>query len=290
MSQRENTQAMTLPTNCSLPMFVYGALKPGMPAYESIRRYVSGNPAQTYVAGELFVRDGLPLLFPDFAGSIRGFVICWHEGMEGDAYRTVCEFEPRNHYEWREIRPETGKLANVLVARYPRKGNPQPLEAPEWKLADDPAFGAGLKAVRQVNSEVSEKEERNWEQFFRAQMAYLLLWSILERLSALCFGAAHDPMKRINRLHELRGMDDLVRAHVKRPDRVSDSRNPKETCTLDATSAEKCFKYYYQVRSNLSHRGKAVHSEVDKVVKSLDELLSITDGYLQSIGALETET
>ncbi len=122
--------------------------------------------------------------------------------------------------------------------------------------------------------------DSKWQRFFRCQMAYLLLWSILERLSALCFGPGHDPMQRIKQLHELPGMRDLVRQNVQRTDKVSDSRNPDATYKLDGANAKKCFEYYYQVRSNLSHRGKGMFNEFDKVHCSLRELLTITQLYL----------
>ena len=87
-------------------------------------------------------------------------------------------------------------------------------------------------------------------------------------------------MQRIKRLHELPGMADLVRLNVQRTDKVSDSRNPDATYNLDGANAKKCFEYYYQVRSNLSHRGKGVSNEFDKVHCSLKELLAITQQYL----------
>lgn len=279
----ESTQ-LDLPDDTSLPLFVYGALKPGMPAFESLRGFLGGQPETAKVLGELYVRDGLPLLFLNDAVEVRGFLLGWRPEMASDAYQAVCVFEPRKHYEWGVVDVVEGGQANVLLVRYPTKGNPQPLHKTEWQLTDDPAFGEGLAVVREVLHEIEANGDWNdWQRFFRAQMAYLLLWSILERLSALCFGPGLDPTGRVKRMHELPGMSELVAKHIDREDKVSDSRNPDATYKLNKANPKQSFNYYYQVRSNLSHRGKAVHNEVDKVSKSLSELLAITEGYLASL-------
>lgn len=286
MSDAHQSQAMDVPGRLGWPLFVYGALKPGLPAFEALRALVETSQRDS-VSGTLLVRDGLPLLRKSAHGSVEGYLLRWKPGEERAAYAVVCAFEPRKHYEWSEVTLATGTQANALVIRFPNKGNPQHLEGSSWRLADDPAFGPGLDAVQRVLQQVDRMPgntfDLNWQRFFHSQMAYLLLWSILERLSALCFGPGQDPMRRIGRLHELPGMADLVRQNVQRTDKVSDSRNPDSMYKLDGTNVKECFDYYYQVRSNLSHRGKGVFNEFDKVHGSLKELLAITKQYLSTL-------
>jgi len=286
MSDPVQSRDLDLPDKLDLPMFVYGALKPDFPAFQAIRGSVETFTIDS-VTGELWVRDGLPLLGKSDHGSVQGYLLHWKLGQERTAYSAVCAFEPRKHYEWSEVTLATGVQANALFIRFPSKGNPQHIDSSSWSLADDPAFGPGLKTVRQVLEEVDrmpgDSFDSNWQRFFRSQMAYLLLWSILERLSALCFGPGQDPMQRIKRLHELPGMEVLVRQNVQRTDKVSDSRNPDTAYRLDCTNAKNCFAYYYQVRSNLSHRGKGVFNEYEKVHSSLRELLAITSLYLEGV-------
>lgn len=290
MNDADQSKAMNLPDRLDLPLFVYGALKPGFPAFETLRSWVESSERK-FVCGELLVRDGLPLLSKNSDGRVDGYLLRWNSGHEREAYAAVCAFEPRKHYAWSEVTPATGIQANALVIRFPNKGNPQHLDSSWWSLANDPAFGPGLETVQQVLDEVDGKPgktfDSNWQRFFRSQMAYLLLWSILERLSALCFGPGQDPMQRIIRLHELPGMEDIVRLNVRRTDKVSDSRNPDTTYRLERTNAKKCFDYYYQLRSNLSHRGKGVFNEFEKVHSSLKELLAITQRYLATLQELE---
>ena len=292
MSDADQSRGMDLPERLDWPLFVYGALKPGFPAFETLRASVETSERGS-ISGEILVRDGLPLLRKSDHGSVEGYLLHWKPGQERAAYAAVCAFEPRKHYEWSEVTLATGRQANALVIRFPNKGNPQHIDSSSWSLADDPAFGPGLDTVRRVLEEVGQIPggtfDSNWQRFFRSQMAYLLLWSIMERLSALCFGPGRDPMERIKRLHELEGMPDAVRMHVTRSDRVSDSRNPDQTYRLDAADPKSSFAYYYQVRSNLSHRGKGVFNEFDKVHGSLKELLAITQQYLTKLREREEE-
>ena len=184
-----STTCLDPPANATLPLFVYGALKPGMPAFERIRRFVQVPFQCDQVKAALYVRDGLPLLYPEREGTSEGFVLRWNSGCESEGYGSVCEFEPGNHYKWHEISLLSGLTANVLIDKYPGKGNPQPLHSSIWRLSDDPAFGEGLGVIREAVQEINENDTWNeWQQFFRCQMAYMLIWSILERLSALCFG------------------------------------------------------------------------------------------------------
>ncbi len=105
---------MNSPPNIDLPFFVYGALKPGMPGYEGIREFVGPEPKIVCASGELFVRDGLPLLFLNNYGPVKGFLIYWKDGSNDKAYRAICDFEPRKHYEWKEIVVDSSIWANVL--------------------------------------------------------------------------------------------------------------------------------------------------------------------------------
>lgn len=280
------SSAMDLPGDISLPFFTYGLLKPSMPAFGMLKPYLANEPVLDIVRGELFARDGLPLLHLNGSLPVRGYRMHWCDDAFAEAYEAVGRFEPRKHYTWKQVILESGQEANVLVDRFPTKGNPQPLDDPsQWRITDDPAFGEGLATVADTIAELDNTDSQ-WKRFFKAQMAYLLLWSILERLSALCIGPAKDPTIRVHQLHALPGMKELLVKHVHRSDKVADSRDPSQSYKLDAEEPQKCFKYYYQVRSNLSHRGKGVYNEIDKVEGSARELLAITTDYLSMLGAV----
>lgn len=286
-NERYESSGMNLPQDLSLPLFVYGSLKPGMPAYESIAGLVVGSPMRDHVAGTLYLRDGLPLFFLKDSRKISGYVLKFDSSSLG--YEQICAFEPKSQYQWEEAETANGLRVNILIGKEISKGNPVVCESDEWQLVHDPAFGEGLPVVRRAMEEIIANTHWNsWEKFFRSQMAYLLLWSIIERLSALCIGPLVNPNKRVSKLHTLRGMNALIEKHIQRTDVVSDSRNPSDTVKLSKSNPKKCFEYYYQVRSNLSHRGKAVPNELEKVMGSLPELLNITEDYLKSLKSLES--
>jgi hypothetical protein len=283
---------LRIPEEPNLPYFVYGALKPGMPAFERLRNFVELHSLET-VSGELWVRDGLPMLSLRGSDNIIGFLLTWKTDQQEKAYQAVCDFEPSSQYSWEKITLDSAEIANTLVMRSSSKGNPRRvIDKKYWNLSDDPAFGPGLEEVGTMLREVTampggSSSQPNWSKFFRSQMAYLLLWSILERVSALCIGPAANPGDRIKQLHELPGMEEIVLRHVKHSREVSDSRSPKSSETLDPENAKNTFAYYYQVRCNLSHRGKAVFDDLDIVHSSLRELLAITKDFLDGLQSIE---
>jgi len=278
---------MSLPQDLSLPLFVYGSLKPGMPAFESIANLVVSIPQRDQITGNIYLRDGLPLLFKEGSKLINGYIL-YFDSKKTTGYEHICTYEPKSQYEWSTAETNNGVFVNVLTGKQRQKGNPVAIESDEWRLIDDPAFGEGLPVVRRAMQEIIENTNwKSWEKFFRYQMAYLLLWSIVERLSALCVGPLVEPTQRVKRLHTLRGMNDLITKHVDRTDSVSDSRDPGKIYKLNRFDPETCFNYYYQVRSNLSHRGKAVPNELQKVSGSLPELLGIIEGYLTLLKKVE---
>jgi hypothetical protein len=157
------------------------------------------------------------------------------------------------------------------------------LESNEWTFRLDPVFQHGLVAVQQVAEELANNpfesappETFDWPRFFRIQMAYLLLWSAVERFSSFAYGPSLDPGGKVRAF----GKDPRFLAAFERQVRpptqeVSDSRDPAERTRLDRSRPDEAAAFYYQVRSNLSHRGKGAWSDGEIVRQSLRELLAI---------------
>lgn len=131
----------------------------------------------------------------------------------------------------------------------------------EWSTADDPVLTHGLPAAAEIAQPwvwmPDEEDDFPWQGLFHVQAAYLLLWAAVERMAALRYGPAQDPMERIKKLGELPPMSHWLKtAQVPVTDRrVVDSRDPEDTVRLreDGSNA---WRYWYQIRNNLSHRGK----------------------------------
>src|SRR5665213_1172320 len=259
----------------SLPFFAYGALKPGELAYEQIEHFVSSVvPAST--AGVLVLRDGLPVL-RDGSGEVEGYLLTFTEAGRDAAWATVCSFEPRSQYFWKPMQVEAGGhtlSANLLMGKSPDKGSAGDPVA-SWSTANDPLFSEGLTATRKMAAEIAATGVSSapdgpviWDTFFRLQATYLLLWSVVERYTSLRFGPTLDPWPRVTKLDE----DPIFReAAISTPwttRAIYDSRDPRSKISVGADGTHAA-KFAYQVRSNLSHRGKGVGNDASLVLESL---------------------
>lgn len=66
---------------------------------------------------------------------------------------------------------------------------------------------------------------------------------------------------------------------------ISDSRDPRVCYHLDIEHPDEIADYFYQVRSNLSHRGKGAFSDGEIVRKSLCILIETFKNLLNSLEA-----
>lgn len=281
-STHSDSSALQLPDDVALPFFSYGHLKPNELAFTQIESFTESNQ-ETAVNGRLYLRDGLPLLDSTTNGTVKGFCIRFRTSKE--AYEAICRFEPAKHYKWGVSQTSAGDRVNILLGIRPSVGS-EPLDA-AWSSLDDPVFKHALKSVQQVIAEHGEvfdsapPDAVDWSRFFRLEMAYLLLWSVLERYTAFRFGPAVDPMRRIKALGE---DDRFVRAFstVSRTDEVFDSRDSRTKYRLDVANPQRSILYYYQIRNNMSHRGKGAWREANKLRDSLVELTAIAVAMLES--------
>ncbi len=276
------------PVDLDLPIFVYGAFKPGELAYTQLKDLIVGEPVSAYADGALRLRDGLPLYDPQGPGRVKGYVLHFHLEVRKEAYDKVCAFEPKQIYGWLVITLPTGR-ANILQGKTLGRGRAVPLEASEWSFRLDPVFDYGLREVERFVRELADEpfksappEYFEWPRFFRLQMAYLLLWSAIERFCTYAYGPALGPTARIKALGSDQRFKDGVAKHLAELLRVADSRNPRTEETLDPNRPEKAAMAFYQVRSNLAHRGKGAYADGEIVRKSLRYLLAIFEEMLQA--------
>jgi hypothetical protein len=107
-------------------------------------------------------------------------------------------------------------------------------------------------------------------------MAYLLLWTAIERYCTLRWGFGENPVARVNRLATEPAFARALKQHVQETRRVYRADRPGRTAErLDPDDPARSIKFYCQVRSNISHRGKSVHDERALVAQSLNELSAI---------------
>jgi len=116
---------------------------------------------------------------------------------------------------------------------------------------------------------------------FRLQMAYLLLWSSIERYASLRYHLGDHSMDKIMQIADDPHFGQLLKRRVNRKHRVQRADRPQDHYELNPDDPKKSLNYYYQIRSNITHRGKAVVRDHQIVRESLKELLEIFTNLLQ---------
>ena len=148
-----------------------------------------------------------------------------------------------------------------------------PCEDDEWNGWNDPLFTAALDVVEETLT--SNDFQWDLKPLFRLQMAYLLLWSSIERYVSLRYHLGDKVMEKVSQLACEPAFAAGLLQHVKEHREVYRADRPDQREVLDPQSPEKALAYYYQVRSNMTHRGKGVVRDHERVMKSLTELLPI---------------
>lgn len=257
----ERPEPLPLPPP-ELPLLAYGALQPGELAHQQVAALVARAVDASVENHVIRTRDGLPLLV---AGSGRAFgTLLWFTNSTA-AYDTVRVFEPSRQYRWAQLDVDADGqrvTANVLLPRTPEKGSDaEVLE--RWTGVDDPVMGHGLAIAGLLAADPCRRDLHlpgwSWKfslPFFQMQAAYLLAMTVAERYTALAFGPGLAPTERIRRLEaSMLFAECLAEAHVRTGRRVVDSRDPADQVNI-GDNGERAWSYWYQVRSNLSHRGK----------------------------------
>lgn len=256
----------------SLPFFAYGVFKPGQLAFQGLRDSVRSIEENAEVKGCLLIRDGMPILDEGGAGHTKGSLITFLPERAEEAYGKIAGLEPDDHYRW-GVSDVCGRNVNVLFGVSPRKGS-VPMEEAEWDGANDPLFTSALNVIQET---LDGNAEFEWDlrPLLRLQMAYLLLWSSMERYATLRYCFSGSPMKNILKIgsepafRQALAESKLSRRVVFRAD------DPAKKRTLNGDDPEAALQYYYQVRSNITHRGKAVFRDHELIRSSLSELLEI---------------
>ena len=286
-----DTSKLALPDDSSLPVFVYGTLMEGQPGFHQLEKFAP-RVSTAHVQGLLYLRDGLPLLAVGSGGPVTGQLLEFPKESQGQALNAICQFEPRKIYKWCEVKTLQGIRANALQGIDLDKGGAEPAPANRWFLDMDPMFSDALDVVRATNNAYAieafpnSPENVDWNRAFHIQMAYLLLWSVLERFSVLAIGPAVGPNKRVTELGMLPSVVNAVKALEVSKRHAFDSRSPGDKpAVLDVRGKpERAMGYYYAIRSNLSHRGKGAWRDAETVRLSLNELLTVMTAILKNTG------
>jgi hypothetical protein len=267
---------MELPSKTDLPFFAYGIFKPKQLGFFRIKE-LTKNFDKGEVEGILKERDGLPLLIKSSDFQIKGYLIYFYDSREKEAYHHIIEIEPDEVYRWDEIKVNIKEnesiTANVLLGKREQRGSSDLEYCGEWNGKEDPFFKDGLKEIEEILRK-NAYFNGNYRSLFRLQMAYTLLWSAIERYAGLRYHLGKKVNEKVFRIAEEKCFIDSLKRNVVSTRKVF-SATDLEKYTLDPNDPGQSIRYYYQVRSNVVHRGKAVTRDFGTVKLSLKELLAI---------------
>ena len=269
-----------------LPYFAYGLLKSNELAHQKIADFLDRDPEKAVIKGSLWVRDGLPLLghsAKDGDNEIIGQILTFHKGTWTDAYKTVCTFEPEGQYRWIDIEISQDYIVNVRVGRSPERRSIYYNEK-EWRGKKDPVFTIAMNVI---NERVAESEkisfsnenpgEDDWKHVFNLQMAYMLLWSAIERYCAHAYGENPDlPSITDNIIKDKVFVSALEKVLDKSEKReIYDYRNINRNFILDKHDPAESISYYWTIRNNAAHNSKGSWDDGEILRSSLNELFNI---------------
>ncbi|SVE34666.1 uncharacterized protein METZ01_LOCUS487520, partial [marine metagenome] len=236
--------------------------------------------------------DGLPILHDTKGGFTEGSLLKFSDGNEKKAYQSIIDIEPDHHYKWGTINVTANRekeiSANVLFGKRPEKGS-TPTDYENYDGKKDPLFTDALDLIREI---IDKSRHFNLEikKIFELQMAYMLLWTVLERYTTLRYDLNQTPMERIYQLEDDPNFCKVLKEVVEKKRTVYRSDNPRTRVILDPDKPKNAINYYYQVRSNIVHRGKAIYNDYDILYSSINELLKITEATIMGAFSLsETE-
>ena len=217
------------------------------------------------------LRDGLPIIDPTGHNEVQGDVLFFEPHAQVEAYQSIVDIEPDKHYRW-DVAFSNGIQVNILMGKSPREGS---IECEgEWDGKNDLLFTSALEVVEET-LQANSKFDWNSKPLFGLQMAYLLLWSSIERYVSLKYHLGDRVMHKVNFLAQEPAFAEALQENVKNNREVSRADKPKEKLVLNPNNPKDSLAYYYQIRSNITHRGKAVAKDYDTLKPSLSELLTI---------------
>jgi len=271
---------MDLPEETDLPFFSYGIFKPGQLGYFQIKEFVE-DCSSASIPADLYERDGIPLLHLSKNRQINGYILTFSSGNETKAYKKIVATEPDKHYKWDTTEICNAKV-NLLTGKKVGRGCSY-YESSEWDGSKDPLFNEALEMIDGIlNSKADQNENHRHldysigiNEIFRLQMAYMLLWSAIERYGSLKYGLKTTPDELKVKLSQEPAFTNGLQESVKYQRRVFRTDEPEKNIILDPENPKKSIEYYYQVRCNVVHRGKTVFNDIDVIRDSLTELLAI---------------
>lgn len=299
-------------TNSPKPLFVYGTLKSNEIAYEQIWECVDQVVPATLENFALYLRDGIPLVVPAMNWKVKGELLFPKLAFVEKLRERVHNYEGDRLYERRSVEVlvehESLMPCDVYVGKNFSSGNAEPLFEP-WSSSQDPIFSESFPALYVelrrllVNPLIHAQDEYDWAYYNELAAKLLLLVTVIERLAYLRYAETYTVRtgdqyadRVMARIKKLGSTEAFFKSHHKAkassalyPVSVYDSRTASSKLSTD--NERHALLAWYQVRSNLQHRGKAAWRDFGILQKSLAGLANTTKDLLcELIPSLQSQT
>ncbi len=286
-----------VPKDKDLPFFAYGFLKSDELAYHKIKDLVRNNHPNKIVEGFLYEKDGIPIFTQERKvkripyDSIQGELIYFTDGNE--AYKKIAEIEPGDLYCWGTIKIDSNRIANVLIASEELLSEKKTINGAvklekadnlyvDWHGYRDVLFTKGMQFLQDEffnNLDYDKphgkrfRSDKEYQDFFKLQMAYAFLWTIIDRHNALKYSLNSNALSS---QRSAMAVDPLFEHAINAigsdfnfnypgiyasSSGKSKSFKGKENNPYDDWRAK--IELYYQVRCNVVHRGKGTYDATD---------------------------
>lgn len=273
--KKRNTYRLKNPKNTNLRFFAYDVFKPGEIAFSRISDFVK-DCEYSSVDYSLNTMNSVPFLVKSFGKNYRthGCFIKFNNNDSYDAYKIISEAKSKKLYRWDTISIYNEKI-NVLFAKEDVIKFKYAENKGYYESMSDPMFVDCLKII--CDNLIQILNEGSFHtNFFNLQMNYMLLWSSIDRYIVFRYGKRNQQDNLVCLANE----DIFKKAVFKFSDMKNE--NPKvfsnedyRSFELDKTKPLCCIRYYYTIRCNVVHTGKASFDDYKLLKKSLFELLLI---------------
>jgi hypothetical protein len=254
--------------NTSLPFFAYGIFRPGEIPFLSIKQYID-KIVKTTTNGSLVLRDGLVLLENSSDGEVEGYLLHFKNNMFEEAYKKINDLEPLDYYKWQTN--ETGTF-NFLIGIKLNKGVSDFHNNTTW---NDPFIEDGVSYLENLNLLENQESQLEFFNLFSFQMKYLFLWSIIERFCFFRYGFGKRPNQSVSSLANDLHFQEAINIYKPKPGRIIYSSRDINKIEIIENKYNTYVDYYYQIRSNIIHRGKAIEKDYKILKDAYEEMLKI---------------
>lgn len=261
--------------NTKLPFFSYGIFRPGEIPFIGIINFIDKIEKLT-IKGNIKIRDGVYLYSEKHEDNVDGFLIYFKSNLSESAYDFINSLEPDKLFRWSEKLDENSNPFNLLIGRSPNKGSQSILEFEpnyDYSTTKDPYFTTGLTMLNEFKLPEFDRELKG---SFEIQMRYMFLWTIIERFTFLRYSLGGNPNSRVKSLAGNEYFILGLKRYVKKERKIYDTRT-LDNSNLIIDEPIKAIDYYWQVRNNLTHRGKGIRRDYRILIDCYKELLNITE-------------